>query len=303
MTWRATCSSPLLSRAGRPGLTCVRLGGHVCREAARGHRRLAALLRRERALRAGFAPPLCCRCPIASGAIRLSATCGFSRPPAPKRIGADIDSHSSPPRGFRMLQVPVPLLRRVQTVHPRACRRARRTSDSDGTLITTKIHGSYVVQVRRPQMAARGRGRCRLAHMLFDDDWSEWLPNAWAMSTREGVIIVDNGGKVACTSAAITRAGIRSTDARRDSRSIPTRSTQLRHLGIDAPNIRDVVLTHLHTIYGGGRTSPPTGAAVGRARRVERARECSGAVALPPPLAEAAAAEAHSLRTTAVRSV
>jgi hypothetical protein len=35
----------------------------------------------------------------------------------------------------------------------------------------TKIHAirTGLVQVRRPQMAARGRGLARMGHMLFDD--------------------------------------------------------------------------------------------------------------------------------------
>jgi len=29
-------------------------------------------------------------------------------------------------------------------------------------------------------MEARGKGAARIAHMLFDEDWSEWLPvYAW----------------------------------------------------------------------------------------------------------------------------
>ena len=93
----------------------------------------------------------------------------------------------------------------------------------------TKIHAlrTGLVQVRRPQMASRGRGPARVAHMLFDDDWSDWLPvYAWAIEHDEGVIVVDTGETArGCTSAAITRAGIRSTDAPPASRSIPTRSS------------------------------------------------------------------------------
>jgi len=35
-----------------------------------------------------------------------------------------------------------------------------------------------LVQVRRAQMESRGRGVARIAHMLLDEEWSEWLPVA-----------------------------------------------------------------------------------------------------------------------------
>ena len=60
----------------------------------------------------------------------------------------------------------------------------------------TRIHAirTGLVQVRRPQMESRGRGLARLAHMLFDDEWSEWLPvYAWAIEHDEGIIVVDTG--------------------------------------------------------------------------------------------------------------
>jgi len=43
-------------------------------------------------------------------------------------------------------------------------------------------------------MESRGKGLARIAHMLFDDEWSDWLPiYAWAIEHDEGVIVVDTG--------------------------------------------------------------------------------------------------------------
>src|SRR5271170_2479235 len=51
-----------------------------------------------------------------------------------------------------------------------------------------------LVQVRRAQMESRGAGVARIAHMLLDEEWSEWLPiYAWVIEHEEGVIVVDTG--------------------------------------------------------------------------------------------------------------
>ena len=43
----------------------------------------------------------------------------------------------------------------------------------------TRIHAirTGLVQVRRPQMESRGSGPARLAHMLFDEEWSDVAPH------------------------------------------------------------------------------------------------------------------------------
>ena len=60
----------------------------------------------------------------------------------------------------------------------------------------TTIHAirTGLVQVRRPQMESRGSGLARMTHMLFDEEWSDWLPvYAWAIEHDEGIIVVDTG--------------------------------------------------------------------------------------------------------------
>jgi hypothetical protein len=60
----------------------------------------------------------------------------------------------------------------------------------------TRIHAlrTGLVQVRQPQMEARRSGPGGVADMLFDEEWSEWLPiYAWAIEHDEGVIVADSG--------------------------------------------------------------------------------------------------------------
>src|SRR4051812_11211006 len=50
------------------------------------------------------------------------------------------------------------------------------------------------VRIKRSQMAGRGRGVARLAHVLIDRDWSDWVPiYAWLIEHDEGPILVDTG--------------------------------------------------------------------------------------------------------------
>ena len=111
------------------------------------------------------------------------------------------------------------------------------------------------VQVRRPQMESRGTGPARIAHMLFDEDWSEWLPiYAWAIEHDEGVIVVDTG-----ETSRVHENGYHPSWHPFYRRAVrfsvyPDEEIgpQLRNLGLAARDVRQVVLTHLHTDHAGG---------------------------------------------------
>lgn len=121
----------------------------------------------------------------------------------------------------------------------------------------TRIHAICTgrVQVRRAQMEARGKGIARIAHMLYDEEWSEWNPiYAWLIEHEEGLILVDTG-----ETARVHEHGYhpawhpfyrRAThfSVHPDEEIGP----QLRALGVTARDIRQVVLTHLHTDHAGG---------------------------------------------------
>jgi glyoxylase-like metal-dependent hydrolase (beta-lactamase superfamily II) len=124
--------------------------------------------------------------------------------------------------------------------------------------MTTGIHAirAGLVQVRRPQMESRGGSApARLAHMLFDEEWSEWLPiYAWAIEHDEGVIVVDTGEASRVHERGyhprwhpFYRRAVRFS-VHPDEELGP----QLRALGIGPRDVRQVVLTHLHTDHAGG---------------------------------------------------
>jgi N-acyl homoserine lactone hydrolase len=120
-----------------------------------------------------------------------------------------------------------------------------------------KIHHlqTGLVLVRPAQMAGQGKGLARQAHVLFDDQWSDWLPiNAWLIEHDEGLILVDTG--------ETSRVHQRGYHPRwhpffRRAAAFRVRpedeiGPQLRSLGVRTGDIRHVILTHLHTDHAGG---------------------------------------------------
>ena len=121
----------------------------------------------------------------------------------------------------------------------------------------TKVHAvsTGLVQVRRPQMESRGTGPARLVNMLIDDEWSEWLPiHVWIVEHDEGLILVDTGETARVHERGyhmrwhpFYRRGVRFSVHPDEELG-----AQLRALGIAARDVRQVVLTHLHTDHAGG---------------------------------------------------
>jgi glyoxylase-like metal-dependent hydrolase (beta-lactamase superfamily II) len=121
----------------------------------------------------------------------------------------------------------------------------------------TTIHAirTGLVQVKRAQMESRGRGPARFANVLFDKEWSEWLPiYAWAIEHDEGIILVDTGETARVHERSyhprwhpFYRRAVRFS-VHPDDELGP----QLRDLGVGPRDVRHVVLTHLHTDHAGG---------------------------------------------------
>ncbi len=120
-----------------------------------------------------------------------------------------------------------------------------------------RIHAirTGLVQVRRAQMASQGSGPGRVTWMLFDENWTEWLPiYAWAIEHDEGVIVVDTGETAQVHVRGyhpswhpFYRRAVRFS-VHPDEEIGP----RLRALGISPRDVRHVVLTHLHTDHAGG---------------------------------------------------
>jgi N-acyl homoserine lactone hydrolase len=120
-----------------------------------------------------------------------------------------------------------------------------------------RIHAirTGLVKVRRAQMESRGTGLARMAHMLFDDEWSEWLPiYAWAIEHDDGAIVVDTG-----ETSRVHENGYHPSWHPFYRRAVnfsvhPEEEIgpQLRALGIAPRDVSQVVLTHLHTDHAGG---------------------------------------------------
>ena len=121
----------------------------------------------------------------------------------------------------------------------------------------TKVHAiqTGLVDVKRAQTASRGHGLMRLAHVLFDKDWTGWVPiYAWLIEHDEGLILVDTG-----ETARVLERGYHPRwhpfyrrAARFQVRPEEELGPRLKSLGVDPRDIRHVVLTHLHTDHAGG---------------------------------------------------
>jgi N-acyl homoserine lactone hydrolase len=123
------------------------------------------------------------------------------------------------------------------------------------TMTTVHAIRTGLVQVKLAQIEGRGKGLARTAHVLFDEGWSEWLPiYAWVIDHPEGIIVVDTG-----ETARVHERGYHPSwhpfyrrAARFSVQPEEEIGPQLRALGIGSRDVRQVVITHLHTDHAGG---------------------------------------------------
>lgn len=111
------------------------------------------------------------------------------------------------------------------------------------------------VAVKSRQREGAGHGKARLARTFFDRNWSDRLPiYAYAIEHPEGVIVVDTGETARATEPGYFprwhpyfRFGVREWVEPEEEIG-----PRLRQLGIEAGDVRKLVLTHLHTDHAGG---------------------------------------------------
>jgi N-acyl homoserine lactone hydrolase len=120
-----------------------------------------------------------------------------------------------------------------------------------------KIHSIQTgsVQVRQAQRTRRHDGVTALTDMLFDPEWTEWLPIfSWLIEHDEGLILVDTGETARVHDRTyhpswhpFYRRAVK-FDIHPDEEIGP----RLSQLGISTRDVKQVVLTHLHTDHAGG---------------------------------------------------
>jgi len=119
----------------------------------------------------------------------------------------------------------------------------------------TKIHiiQTGTVKIKKSQRRQEGKGG--LGKVLWGKEWTEWLPiYAWVIEHEEGLIVVDTG-ETAKTSEAgyfprwqpYFKLAVRMNVS-------PEQEIgpQMKELGFDPADVRQVILTHLHTDHAGG---------------------------------------------------
>jgi N-acyl homoserine lactone hydrolase len=120
-----------------------------------------------------------------------------------------------------------------------------------------KIHAiqTGTVAIKTRQRQGVGHGMSRRAKMFLDREWTEALPiYAFAIEHPEGVIVVDTGESARTADDdyfprwhPYFRHGLREWVAPEDEIG-----PQLARLGIATSDVRQVVLTHMHTDHAGG---------------------------------------------------
>ena len=108
------------------------------------------------------------------------------------------------------------------------------------------------VKIKASQLEGRGRGLARQLRPLIDRSWTNWLPiYAWAIEHEEGVILVDTGATTALKKMPKWHPFFQLAlhfDIEPEQEVLP----QLRGLGINAMDVKKIIVTHLHFDHDAG---------------------------------------------------
>jgi glyoxylase-like metal-dependent hydrolase (beta-lactamase superfamily II) len=120
---------------------------------------------------------------------------------------------------------------------------------------TVSVIQTGSVRIKPAQVEAKGGPLASLGHMILDSEWTEWLPiYAWLIEHEEGPMVVDAG-----ETSRVNDRGYRPGWHPFNRWAVQFRvqpedeiGPQLKQRGIEAADVRQVVLTHLHTDHAGG---------------------------------------------------
>jgi N-acyl homoserine lactone hydrolase len=119
----------------------------------------------------------------------------------------------------------------------------------------TKIHIIQTGTVKIKNSQRRQEGKGGLGKVLWGKEWTEWLPiYAWVIEHQEALIVVDTG-----ETARTAEAGYfprwqpyYKLAVRMDVSPEQEIGPQMKKLGLDPEDVKQVILTHLHTDHAGG---------------------------------------------------
>jgi len=119
-----------------------------------------------------------------------------------------------------------------------------------------KIHAINTgkVTIRPNQVEGKGADSMRMLNVYLDKRWTDPLPiYAWAIEHPEGVVVVDTGETAKTAEPGyFPRWHPYYRNVKSDVKREEEISPQLEGIGIKVNEVRQVILTHMHTDHAGG---------------------------------------------------
>jgi glyoxylase-like metal-dependent hydrolase (beta-lactamase superfamily II) len=134
------------------------------------------------------------------------------------------------------------------------------------------------VRIKQAQIEGRSHGLWRQLQPILSQEWADWSPvYAWAIEHPEGVIVVDTGSNAGLKSLPRWHPYFQFA-VRFDIEPEQEVGPQLRRLGIDARDVKTVVLTHLHIDHDGGLAHFPHSRILASGDEIARTAGIAGAL-------------------------